>query len=274
MRDESALFRAPPLPATRSSGPGRRNRHREHSGRLHHQPCRRLSRSRPAHGRRRHPLAQYRRQLRGNREIGRRQAEPAVASDGRDGNGTARRPLVPRATRAQRQGSDRHTMDAGVRAPQRRLVSASGHHLGQAQPDAGERDRSLHAGARISVPAQQIATVLFRPGRHQRALVRSPRSRQSPAGAPASGRTLLRPEWQHPRSPASDRCARTPQPARRLDHRDPALHKRPFRGVSRRARHALRSGRFAHRRYRSRSIHGQRTHGRRGNPAQTTVHRL
>ena len=38
-------------------------------------------------------------------------------------------------------------LDAGLRTPVRWLVSAPGHHLAQAEPDARERDGPLHEGA-------------------------------------------------------------------------------------------------------------------------------
>ncbi len=48
-----------------------------------------------------------------------------------------------------------------------RLVPAPGHHLVEAQPDAGERHGSMHEGARIRVYAEQERAVLLRCGGDQ-----------------------------------------------------------------------------------------------------------
>jgi hypothetical protein len=49
-----------------------------------------------------------------------------------------------------------------LRAPGGRMVLAAGHHLAQAEPDAGERDRPLHEGARVPVFVEQERAVLLR----------------------------------------------------------------------------------------------------------------
>jgi hypothetical protein len=68
------------------------------------------------------------------------------------------------ATRAglQAEGSPRHPVDGGVRPPRRWLVLAERDHLGEAEPDAGERDGPADEGARVRVPAVEGAEVLLR----------------------------------------------------------------------------------------------------------------
>jgi hypothetical protein len=55
------------------------------------------------------------------------------------------------------EGPDRHPLDAGLRPARRRLVSAPGHHLEQAEPDARERHRPLHQGPRVPLPAGEVS---------------------------------------------------------------------------------------------------------------------
>ena len=65
-------------------------------------------------------------------------------------------------SRTESKRSGRHPVARRLRAASRWLVSAPGHHLVKAQPDAGERDRPLHQGARIPVSADQERAVLLR----------------------------------------------------------------------------------------------------------------
>ena len=69
---------------------------------------------------------------------------------------------LPTASQAER--PDRHPVARRLRAAGRWLVSAPGHHLVEAEPDAGERHRPLHQGARVPVPAEQERAVLLRCG--------------------------------------------------------------------------------------------------------------
>jgi hypothetical protein len=62
----------------------------------------------------------------------------------------------------QAEGPHRHPVDGRVRPPRRRLVSPLGHHLGEAEPDAGERHGPADEGARVPVPAVEGAAVLLR----------------------------------------------------------------------------------------------------------------
>src|SRR3990172_6906290 len=58
-----------------------------------------------------------------------------------------------------------HSVARGVCPASRRLVAPLGHHLGQAEPDAGVGDRPADQIARIHFPADEERTVLLRSGR-------------------------------------------------------------------------------------------------------------
>jgi hypothetical protein len=82
--------------------------------------------------------------------------------------------------RPQAQGSGRHPLAGRLRAPGGRLVSALGHHLGQAEPDAGVGDRPADQGARVPVPAHQEERYFY-----DADAVREPRSSsRASCGAP------------------------------------------------------------------------------------------
>nr|AKH46632.1 cellulase [uncultured marine virus] len=56
----------------------------------------------------------------------------------------------------------RHPVARRVRAPGRRVVPALRHHLAQAEPDAGERDRPPDEVARVHLPDEQVGAVSLR----------------------------------------------------------------------------------------------------------------
>ena len=64
--------------------------------------------------------------------------------------------------RPQAEGSGRHSLAGGARVAGRRLVSALGRDLVQAQSDSRRRARSAGALARVPVPAGQAAALLLR----------------------------------------------------------------------------------------------------------------
>jgi hypothetical protein len=75
-----------------------------------------------------------------------------------------RQAILDRRRRAQAERPLRHPVARRLRASGARLVAAAGHHLEQAEPDAGEHPGPLHEGSRISVPAGEERAVLFRSG--------------------------------------------------------------------------------------------------------------
>src|SRR5208282_579899 len=65
-----------------------------------------------------------------------------------------------------------HPLDVGLRPPRRWLVSALGHHLGQAESHAGIGDRPANQEPRIPVPAGEKREILLRRGGDQRGIER------------------------------------------------------------------------------------------------------
>ena len=70
-----------------------------------------------------------------------------------------------RRVRPQAEGPRRHPVAGRVRPPGGRLVSPLRHHLVEAEPDARVRHRPADEGARVPVPAVEVAAVLLRRGR-------------------------------------------------------------------------------------------------------------
>ena len=91
----------------------------------------------------------------GDPHDGRTKAAPGEA----DADEPQRLPARPQA-----EGPRRHPVARRVRPAGGRLVPALRHHLGQAEPDAGERHRPADEGARVRVPADEVAPVLLRRG--------------------------------------------------------------------------------------------------------------
>jgi hypothetical protein len=121
--------------------------------------------------------------------------------------GQRRRPGVEPGRRAQGEGSTRHPVDGRVRAARRRLVPAQRHHLGEAGV-MPEPSRTGPRGARVPVPAVEVAAVLLRRTRRSRRSAVSDR----PSGNGVRARRAAQPDGRgqpHPWQPTEKRNKRS-----------------------------------------------------------------
>ena len=149
---------------------------------------------------------------------------------------------------AEAEGHGADPLDGRYGPPGGRLVSPQRHHLGQAEPHAGERHRPAHQGARVPVPADEVGAVLLRRGCG--AGDRAPGLEYDGSqtnGAPASGVNSRRAEMVTGRARRTRAHVRSQHPLG-LDHRHPPLSRRPLRRVPARAAGALHQGGLPRRR--------------------------